>query len=446
MNSLISYPTLIITPNKIKVKLYYYMLIHKVIKRKNKFKKILRNHFKIKGAKGIGMVYKKQDLKNYLSYNFYKINKIRDNNQLKSLINTKEITLKEDQYKINTLKNRLGGPEEILRNYKINLILDNRFKKYNPEFNLINNIKINNTIDVKSNSEENIKFKIDSKIKNLPVNNSIFNEKFKSNNKIKFQIENIENQDILKKENRKPSVRKFNEDKINKQDNIMNLNLNNKLYSTNNLNSGKKVDRNSGIITSNIKNKRENKVQEIGNKKFISTSNKSNNYQNNYYSVDKFISDNKIIKKNNFKSNLKDKFLVDFKNKNKMPHNLFILGENFRSNFFSRKQELNTVKENNNFNITLKSKLRFRRIIEIIKNKEISKYSSNYNDIKNKRNKAIKFYNINNKLIKDKKMEDFKILKLLITLRNKIKQIKLNKINTNKIKLNFTYKYKFDRI
>jgi hypothetical protein len=175
MNSLISYPTLSITPNKIKVKLFYYMLIHKVIKRKNKFKKILRNHFKIKGAKGIGMVYKKQDLKNYLSYNFYKINKIRDNNQNKSLSNTKEITLKDDQY-------------------KINLILDNRFKKYSPKLNYINNIKNNNLIDVKSNS----------------------------------------------KENRKPSVRKFNENKINKQENTMNVNLNNKLYSTNNFNSGKK--------------------------------------------------------------------------------------------------------------------------------------------------------------------------------------------------------------
>jgi hypothetical protein len=179
----------------------------------------------------------------------------------------------------------------------------------------------------------------------------------------------------------------------------------------------------------------------------------SNIYQSNYHSFDKFTPENiseknNIIKKNNFKSNLKDKFLIDFKNKKKIPHNLFILGENFRSYFFSRKQEFNNNVQsnlNNSLKTPLKSKLRFRRVIEIIKNKEISKYSSNIS-IKNKRSKAIKFYNINHKLINDKKMEDFKVLKLLITLRKKIKIIKINKINNKKIKLNVIYKYKFDKI
>ena len=74
--------------------------------------------FKLKGVKEIGMVYKKQDLKNYLSYNFYKINKIRNINEFNNikLDKLQNFNSYQDKSMILPLKNKTN---EMLKNYKI---------------------------------------------------------------------------------------------------------------------------------------------------------------------------------------------------------------------------------------------------------------------------------------------------------------------------------------
>jgi hypothetical protein len=196
MNSLISYPNLIITPNKIKVKLYYYMLIPRVVKRRKKFVKILNNHFKQRDQKGLAMIYKnKKDLNSFLSYNFNEINKIRENSKLRINFNEKSNMIDINNNIDNVLKqkeslsnNNLYNNNLIKDNNIINTILNNRFKKYIP-----NNIEVLDK-DVKRNNRlPNILNNIENKNK---MNNNITNI-------INSKINNKKNHIFIKLEDKK---------------------------------------------------------------------------------------------------------------------------------------------------------------------------------------------------------------------------------------------------